>query len=135
MKLLLDTNIIVDVLSRRANYEESLNVLRCCEARKAEGLVTTATIMDVMYILRRHMDANKMKDAVRTMLTIAKVVEIRESDIHAAFDSGTSDFEDAVQASCAKRNRADYIVTRSKKDFVKAPVPALLPAEVLSLLG
>jgi len=133
MKILLDTNIVVDVLSRRGGYEESLQVLRYCEMRKVEGIASTATIMDVMYIMRKHMDAGKMRDAVRTFLTLVDVVEIRESDILAALDSEMSDFEDAVQAFCSKRNRADYIVTRNKKDFTYSPVPALLPGEMLSL--
>jgi predicted nucleic acid-binding protein len=135
MKLLLDTNIIVDVLSRRDGYEESLNILRCCEVRRAEGCITTATIMDVMYILRKHMEPSEMKEAVQTILTIVDVVEIREADIRAAFGSDMTDFEDAVQAFCAQRNKVDTIVTRNKKDFVKSPVPAMLPGEILSLIG
>lgn len=134
MKILLDTNIVVDVLSRRDGFEESLNILRCCEVRRAQGIVTTATIMDVMYILRKHMDAAKMKEAVRTILAIADIAEIREADIHAALDGDMTDFEDAVQAACAKRCRAEYIVTRNKRDFAKSPVPALLPGEALPLL-
>lgn len=48
MKLLLDTNIIVDILARRIGYEESLDVLRYCEVKKTVGIVSTATVMDVM---------------------------------------------------------------------------------------
>jgi hypothetical protein len=44
------------------------------------------------------------------------------------------DFEDAVQSSCARRVKADYIITRNVKDFEKSPVPAILPSEALELL-
>lgn len=135
MKLLLDTNIVVDIISRRSGYEESLNVLRCCELLKADGCITTATVMDVMYILRKHIEPAGVKEAVRTFLAIVSVIEIRESDIHAAFDSDMNDFEDAVQAFCAKRNKMDYVVTRNKKDFAMSPVLAILPDEALQLLA
>jgi hypothetical protein len=45
-----------------------------------------------------------------------------------------TDYEDAVQALCAKRNRADYIITRNVSDFSKSFVPAILPCDVLMLL-
>jgi hypothetical protein len=45
-----------------------------------------------------------------------------------------ADFEDAVQASCAARVKADYIVTRNVGDFEKSLIPAILPADMLKLL-
>jgi predicted nucleic-acid-binding protein len=134
MKLQLDTNIAVDIISRREGYVESLNVLRYCEVGRAEGFVSGATVLDVMYILRKHIKPEDVKTAVQTLLTIVDVVDIRKDDITGAFTSPMTDFEDAVQAICAKRNKADYIVTRNVKDFVRSPVIAILPGEILSLL-
>jgi len=134
MKLLLDTNIVVDIISRRTGYEESLIVLRCCETKRAEGLVSATTILDVMYILRKHISLADVKDAVQTLIAIVDVVDVKKNDIIGAFDCGMADFEDAVQSLCAKRNRADYIITRNIGDFGKSPVPAILPGDVLKLL-
>jgi predicted nucleic acid-binding protein len=134
VKLLLDTNIVIDIISRREGYEESLNVLKCCEARKAEGFVSVTTVLDVMYILRKHIAPEQVKEAVRMFLAIVDVADVRKQDIIAAFDSDMTDYEDATQAACARRNRADYIVTRNKKDFARSPVPALLTGEILPLI-
>jgi predicted nucleic acid-binding protein len=134
MKLLLDTNIVVDTISRRAGYEDSLNVLRYCEVKKAEGFVSTATVLDVMYILRKHVSPEDVKEAVQTIIAIVDVVDVKKSDIVGAFNSEMTDYEDAVQALCAKRNRANYIVTRNFSDFSKSSVPAILPGDVLKLL-
>lgn len=134
MKLLLDTNIVVDIISRRSGYEESLNVLKYCEIKKVEGIVSVATVLDVMYILRKHIKPEKVKNVVQTFIAIVDVADVKNTDILGAFNSEMTDYEDAVQAICAKRNRVDYIITRNKKDFAKSPVPALLPSEVLSLL-
>ena len=44
MRLFLDTNIIVDVLSKREGYVDSLTVLKSCEAGIVEGWVSAAAI-------------------------------------------------------------------------------------------
>jgi predicted nucleic acid-binding protein len=134
VKLYLDTNIVVDIISQRDGYMASLNVLRFCETGKAEGLVSSATVLDVMYILRKHLRPDEVKTAVQIFLALVEVAEVRKSDISGAFASPMTDYEDAVQALCAKRNRADYIVTRNVKDFVHSPVPAILPDKILALL-
>jgi len=134
MKVLLDTNIIVDIISKRDGYEESLQVLRCCEIKKIDGYVSTTTVTDVMYILRRHLPPEKLREAVQTLLITVGVSGVQKADITRAFSSVMKDFEDAVQASCAKRIKAEYIVTRNLRDFEESPVQAVSPADLLKLL-
>nr|WP_236646362.1 hypothetical protein [Gemmatirosa kalamazoonensis] len=47
---------------------------------------------------------------------------------------GLRDLEDAVQAVCAIRVEADYIVTRNAKDFRGSRLTVATPAEVLARL-
>lgn len=131
MRILLDTNIVVDVLSGREGYEESLEVLRFCEAGLAEGLVSTATVMDVMYILRKYLPMDRLREVVQTFLSAAAMVEVKPQDITGALESGMNDFEDAVQALCGLRNGAEAIVTRNIKDFRQSPLKAVLPGEAI----
>ena len=135
MKLLLDTNIVVDILSRRAGYEDSLGILRACEVKRAEGFVSAVTVTDVMYILRKHIAPVDVREALSTLLAIVDVADVLKSDIRGAFSCGMNDFEDAVQAMCAKRIDADCIVTRNVRDFECSPVPPRLPAEILAALA
>ena len=134
MRLLLDTNIVVDILSRREGYADSLGVLKHCEVGHAEGFVSAITVTDIMYILRKQIEPHAVRDAVQTLLAIVDVVGVLKSDVTAAFVSNMKDFEDAVQASCAAHIKADYIVTRNTRDFENSPVPAVLPADILKLL-
>jgi predicted nucleic acid-binding protein len=135
MRILLDTNIIVDIVSRRGGYEDSLQILKYCETNHAKGFVSTITVTDVMYILRKHIPPDAVRNAVQTLLIIVDVADVLKSDISAAFSSDMEDFEDAVQASCAGRVNADYIVTRNIDDFENSAVPAILPAYMLKLLN
>jgi predicted nucleic acid-binding protein len=135
MKLMLDTNIVVDVLSRREGYEESLQLVKYCELGKVEGFVSAVTVTDVMYILRKHIDPSLVRETVQTLLLIVDVANVLKSDITSAFSSEMKDYEDAVQSSCAERMKADYIVTRNINDFKKSVVPAILPSAALSIIS
>jgi len=133
MKLMFDTNIIVDVLSKRNGYEESLQLIKLCELGKAEGFVSAVTVTDIMYILRKHVSPSLVRNAVQTLLLIVDVANVLKSDIQSAFLSEMKDFEDAVQSSCAQRMKADYIVTHKLKDFEKSVIPAISPSEALRI--
>jgi predicted nucleic acid-binding protein len=134
MKLLLDTNVTVDIIAKRDGYEDSLKLLKYCEINRVEGYVSTTTITDLMYILRKHIARDAVRDAVQTLITIVDVAVVTKSDIIGAFANGMKDFEDAVQAQCAKHIKADYIVTHNLKDFEKSPVLAISPTDALAFL-
>jgi len=134
MKVLFDTNIIVDIIAKREGYMESLQLLKYCEMRKISGFVTAITITDLMYILRKHISPDYVREAVQNLILIVDVADVLKTDISSAFLNKFNDFEDAVQSSCAKRIEADYIVTRNVKDFVNSEITALLPMKLLNII-
>jgi len=134
MKLLLDTNIVIDVASRRQGYAESRDVLRFCELPEVEGFISTTTVMDAVYILKKYLAFDSVREAVRLLLHIADVVTVQKADVIQALESNWKDFEDAVQAACATRNKMDYIVTRNVGDFSASAVKAISPDEALKIL-
>jgi predicted nucleic acid-binding protein len=131
VRILLDTNIVVDIISMRKGYENSLQILRYCEIGRAQGFVSAITVTDVMYILRKHIAPAEVREAVRTLLSIVEVADVLKSDITGAFLSDMKDYEDAVQVSCARRIKADYILTHNVKDFLHSNVPAIAPSQAL----
>ena len=135
MRLLLDTCVVMDVFVRRNGYKESLNVLKYCEARKVEGLITTAATMDVMRILRKHMGVDKMRETLHNLFIVLSDLPIEGHDIYEAIADDMLGCDRVVEMCCAKINKVDYIITHNKKDYVNSPVPALLPSEILPLLG
>jgi len=135
MKLMLDTNIIVDVLSRRTGYEDSLQLIKHCEIGMVTCFISAVTVTDVMYILRKHVDPGLVRETVQTLLLIVDVAHVLKSDIATAFASEVGDYEDAVQVSCASRMNADYIITKNIKDFKQSIIPAITPSHVLELIS
>ena len=133
MRILLDTNIIVDIISRRDGYESSLNVLRCCEDKKFDGYFTTITITDIMYILRKHAPQDVLRKSMHNLMKILETAEVSQRDIQSVFFSDMSDFEDGVQAYCGLRYDVEYIITKNLSDFEYSPIKAISPKDFLLL--
>ena len=132
MKLLIDANIILDVLQKREpHYRYSSLIWKLCETGKAEGYVSVLTFMNIAYILRKELTPDKISDTYKAMSLIFSFKELTENDVRNAIEIGLKDFEDAVQIQTAHRVGADFIITRNIKDFMKCPIPAYSPKELI----
>ena len=129
MKVMIDTNVIVDVYQNRLPFAAaSAKVIKLAESRKITGMVTASTVTDLYYILGRHVsDKAQLKLLVQKFLTTVKLLDVLAADVTEAFNLPMHDYEDALFAQCAKRVRADYIITRNTKDFASCPIPCMEP--------
>ena len=135
MKLLIDTNIILDALMAREPWAASAEALLLAIAEeKAEGYITANTFTDLFYILRKHLkDKNQTKQALLSLLTTINILDVNSTDCEKAFDLSMPDYEDALLAHCGKRHKVETIVTRNKKHFENSPVKAITPDESLKM--
>ena len=78
------------------------------------------------------MDTKTTINIIFDILEIIKPVDTLATDIFNAAKLDFQDFEDAVIAAIAMREKADYIITRNIQDFSKSEVPALTPNIFLS---
>ena len=132
MKVLIDTNIILDVLCKRPGfYEDSAKIFKLCEVRRVSGVISALTVPNIIYILRKELDAGKIKEILCNLLLIFSVADLKAADLQKAADMKFKDYEDAVQSACAARVKADYIITRNIRDFKESRVSAIKPAEFL----
>ena len=133
MRLLIDGNILLDVLQKRApHYEDSAKVWKMCETDMADGYISALTFANLVYIMRKELDAEKVSEVLKKMSLIFIFEDLTASDINTAAVMKWADFEDAVQADTAKRIHADYIITRNVKDFKNSEVIAFTPSEFLA---
>ena len=133
MRLLIDGNILLDVLQKKApHYEDSAKVWKMCETDMADGYISALTFANLVYIMRKELDAEKVSEVLKKMSLIFIFEDLTASDINTAAEMKWADFEDAVQAATAKRIHADYIITRNVKDFKNSEVIAFTPSEFLA---
>ncbi len=137
MKLLIDTNVILDAcLSREPWNRAAEKIILACAEEKITGCITASSVTDVYYVLHKALHSTEQaKQAVLKMLAILTVLDVTGSDCEKAFELSMPDYEDALLAYCAKRHRVEWIVTRNPKDFEGSPVKVIDPREVLKKLG
>ena len=131
MKILIDTNVILDVLCNRTDFvEDSLKVFKYCEVNQITGCISAMSVPNIVYIMRKELDSERIKEILTVLTSLFTVVDLRETDLLKAADLDFADYEDALQSVCATRVKANYIVTRNIKDFKNSPVPAIKPSEL-----
>ena len=71
MKVLIDTNIILDVLCKRQEfYEDSAKVFKLCEVKKIAGVISALSIPNIVYIMRKELDAEKIREILDSLSLI-----------------------------------------------------------------
>lgn len=135
MTVLVDTNIVLDVLCKRESfYEDAAKVMKCCEINKITGVISAMTIPNIVYIMRKELDAQRTKEIIDKLLLVFTIADLNSDDIKKALAMNFTDFEDALQSACAARIKANYIITRNIKDFTGSCVTAIKPAELMDIL-
>jgi predicted nucleic acid-binding protein len=133
MKLLIDANILLDVLQNRQPYiRDSAVIWKLCETERAKGYVSALTFANLVYIMRKELDAKKIEETLRELSLIFEFADLSAADLTRAAEMNWDDFEDAVQSATAERIHADSIITRNVRDFAKSKVIAFTPSELIA---
>ncbi|MGZ5444759.1 MAG: PIN domain-containing protein [Thermoanaerobaculia bacterium] len=135
MKLLLDTNVILDVLlDRDPHASVSSGLWAAVEEGRASGFVAAHALTTIHYLVRKDRDARVARRVTTAILDVFHVAPVDGSVLSAALDLGWSDYEDAVTTAAAISAGCDLIATRNPRDFKESPVPVLDPASALAAL-
>ena len=132
MKVLIDTNIILDVLCNREEFvEHSLKIFKLCEVKKIEGYISALSIPNIVYIMRKQLDSKKVKEILEKLSLIFEIIDLKADDLKRASSFDFKDYEDAIQSAQASRIKANYIITRNVKDYISSKVTAIKPSELI----
>jgi predicted nucleic acid-binding protein len=132
LKVLIDTNIIVDIaLERQTFYPESQRILSLAYRQQIEGYISASTVSDLYYIIRKVKGRALTLQFLQGILTFCSVATVDRSVITMAFAANFSDFEDAIQYGTAVASQMDAIVTRNISDFANATELQILTPDQL----
>ena len=133
MRLLIDANIILDVLQKREpHYTDSSIVWKICETGQADGFISSLTVANIVYVMRKELGAEQIEDVITKLKLIFNIADFTGSDLTKAAEMKWSDFEDAIQSAIAERIQADFIITRNVRDYLKSKVMAFTPSEFIA---
>lgn len=135
-KLLVDTNVVVDLLARREDFfEEAQELFTLADAKQVRLFVSSLTLANTHYLLAKQ---HKLDEARKILIKFKVLVEVASLDdkiIELALVSDFKDFEDAIQYNTALEIGLDGIITRNKKDFKNSTLPVMTAKEYLNITG
>ena len=136
MKILFDTNIILDVLLDRELFVElSANLVSLVETNVVEGYLCATTVTTIDYLVSKTYNRNKANLAIKKLLNIFQVAEVNKDVLLLSTDSKFTDFEDAVLHYSGQWVSIDSIVTRNTSDFKRAEYPVYSPIELWGIIN
>ncbi|MBL7003222.1 MAG: PIN domain-containing protein [Gammaproteobacteria bacterium] len=135
MKVLFDTNIVLDVLlNRQAFVEHSAKLMGLVESQRIEGYLCATTLTTLDNLTAKSQGREKAKIQIKKLITLFQIAPVNHLVLNLALDAGFKDFEDSVQYHCAKCSNVEILVTRNTKDYKKATLPIYTPEELLNVL-
>jgi len=135
MRVLFDTDIILDVFLKRTPFVEAAAALwRANEQGQIEGYVSAITPVNLFYVARKLKGVKTARRAVAELVDAFRVCPVERMILQDALALLLSDFEDAVQHAAAVASRLDVIVTRDLADYAGATLPVVSPADFLKQL-
>lgn len=129
MKILIDTDVLLDVgLNREEFVQDSSEILRWA-LRGGDAAVAWQSLTNVSYLLKKG-----GRDFLQKLLQIVDVVPAGLPEARRALQLPMKDLEDAFQVAAALHWGAECIVTRNLNDYRNSPVPARSPVQFLKRL-
>jgi len=117
MKLFLDTNIFLDLILKREQFDKALLIFNAIESRLFSGVILDITILNIDYI------ANKQVKDVKEFLKLVnkhfEVVGASNEMIEQALKIDNKDLEDNLQYLSAKNSKCEIIITNDKTFYTK----------------
>ncbi|MDY7047581.1 MAG: PIN domain-containing protein [Microcystis panniformis WG22] len=135
MKILIDTNIIIDnALEREPFWNASEQVLSLIEKGTIAGYISASTFSDLYYIIRKARGRDWTLTYLKQLITFCQIATVNQAAIIMAFTTNFQDFEDSIQYSTAVVNKLDAIITRNPQDFPIITPRIITPEQLIAEL-
>lgn len=137
MRILLDTNVVIDYLEKRDPFFESASkIFNCCQMDEVDGAISSQTFADAFYILRKKYTADERREMLLHVCDICHVQGLDKIMVMSALRKNSfADFEDCLQMECAIAFNADYIITRNVDDYKTSSIQAITPEDFLTMMS
>ena len=136
MKLIFDTNVVLDVLLVREPFNnDALQLFACTERGELDSYICATIITTIHYLASKSLGPKQTKVLVKNLLTLFEVAPVNRLVLESAEELGFSDFEDAVLHEAGRHVGVQAIITRDPKGFAKAQLPVYAPDLALKIIN
>ncbi len=135
MRILFDTNIILDVLLNRKEFVEiSTNIVGMVENNNLDGYLCATTITTLDYLISKAINRKQAKIEIQKLLTLFNIADVNSIVLKRSINSEFDDFEDAVQYYSGEHCEVEGLVTRNTKDYKNTDLPIYTPDELWGII-
>lgn len=130
MRLFLDTNVFVEFVEHRKQYDAVCLIIDAVIEEEHAAFISAGSIYTLAYLFERGLkqqDIHKpeltarMRSLMAEVLNMSTVVPLSHSSAESAvYDESFSDIEDCFQYHCALENRCQVLITINDADFKNA---------------
>ena len=141
MRVLLDTNVIVDVLQRREPwFDDGRKIFYAIANKQITGCITAKEAVDIHFFSRKQFTGQenvdlKARQVMTKLYALFELIDTLGIDCQNAIAIENNDYEDAIMIESAVRSGLDCIVTRNPEHFKPSPLPVYLPSEFVLKLN
>ena len=133
MRVLLDTNVIIDVLQKRKPwFAAGQKIFYAIANKQIDGCITTKQAADIHFFSRKqfvgqeNVDA-KARQVITKLYALFDLIDTLAMDCMNAIAIDNNDYENAILIACAARVKLDAIITRNPDHFKLSPVSVFSP--------
>ena len=135
MRILFDTNVVLDVLLDRPPHAHAASALfALVERDEIEGLLGATSVTTVYYLTEKAAGPARARRYLQSLLSIFEVAPVDERVLSSAMNLRLPDFEDAVLHEAARRAGATGIVSRDAAGFARGRLPVYEPSRLLEMI-
>ena len=135
MRMLFDTNVVLDVLlDRQPHVESAGQIMTLVERKQIEGLLGATTVTTLHSLAAKAVGAARARRHLETLLTLFEIAPVDRAVLLSALGLGFPDYEDAVLHEAARHAAAVGIVTRDPAGYRKATLHVYAPSDLLRML-
>lgn len=133
-KVFVDTNIVIDLLTKRREfYKPASKLFTLSDNKKIKLAISSLTFANVYYLLSKELNSSSAKEVLRKFKLLVKILPMDDKIIDLSLNSNFKDFEDAIQYFTAIENKYEIIVTRNLKDFKQSKIPVMTAEDYLCM--
>jgi predicted nucleic acid-binding protein len=128
-----DTDIILDVITGRMPFSvEASSLFTLIEEEEIKSSTSSLSFSNIYYVLRKYATHQRVVSRLKELSELLHILNVDDTIIKNALQSGFKDFEDAIQYQTALTNPdIELIVTRNIKDYKRAELPVMTPGTFL----
>ncbi len=133
-RLLIDTNIVIDLLSKRKDfYYEAAALFSLADKQLLILTVSSLTFANTNHILSKVKSYKESRTILRKFKVLVETLSLDDKITELALnDEKFKDFEEGLQYYSAIENQIDIIITRNQKDFKASKIPVMTAKEYLA---